>query len=153
MRLIKTCSLLAATALAALPLPVLAQDADSDYDAPEIGAEDMGALTEALSDPAMQEKLAIMMRAMTGMMMDMNVAPIARAAAEMAGEDPEAIDPDTTLRELAGEEAEDMPARMQEELPEMMQRMAGMSGMFEQMLPLLREMAEGMGETMAESAN
>ena len=163
MRLTQIFLPLAAASLVAMPLPAFAQVAgdyedaadydDAEYAEPEIDPADLESLSATLSDPETQAKLAVMMRALTGMMMDMKVAPIARAAAEMAGEDTEAIDPDTTLREYAGEEAEDMPDRVQEELPAMLERMAGMTGLFENMIPLLREMAAGMGETITESVD
>ena len=62
--------------------------------APALAAEgDAAHIAEKLSDPAMQAEIARMAETMTAVMLDMNIGPMARAAAEIEGKDPEAVDP------------------------------------------------------------
>ena len=131
------------TALALLATPVAAQDADIADEGDAIEA-----MSEKLSDPAMQAKAAIMARGLMGMLLELPVGSLARAAAEIEGEDSEAIDPDMTLREFGGEGANDLPQDVQERVPQMMDRLAGMSGAFEAMVPALREMAGRLEEAV-----
>ena len=85
----------------ALPAAVSAQATDRE------GLSDLG---EQMRDPAYQRDMALMLQAMTEVLLDMPVAPLAQAAAEMVGEETRDIDPDLTLRRMvpqadrAGEE-------------------------------------------------
>lgn len=119
----------------ALPLPATAQDYPDDSRTAE--------LAERLSDPATQDAMASTVRALSEVLLDMPLAPMMEAAAEMAGEDPADVDPDATLRTLSPE-AERVPDEISEKLPQMMGMMAGMARGMEAMLPALREMAERM---------
>jgi hypothetical protein len=67
---------------------------------------------------------------------------------QAAGEDPDDVDPDMTLRNVSPE-AEDVPHKVRESLPRMMGAMAGMAGGVGAMMPALREMAERMREAVA----
>ena len=133
--------ILAALALGLITAPAVAQDTD------EAGSTDIvtsvRGLSDTLSDPAMQAQAALMARAMSGVVLEM--------PAEIAGDDPDAIDPDMTLRELGGRDADDLPQYLQERVPEMMDRLAGMSGAAEAMVPQLRAMIGQWGD-MARSA-
>jgi hypothetical protein len=123
--------LLTATA-ALLPAPALAQEADSET----------RHLAEELRDPVRQEQMAAMIEAMAGVFLEVPVAPLICAAAEMAGEDPDAIDPDATVGDLVGPEAADAPREMAQRLPQMMAAMAGAAVALEDMLPRLAEIGE-----------
>ena len=81
----------AALAACTLPVPALAQDA------PAAPLADLG---EQMRDPAYQRDMALMLQAMTEVLLDMPIAPLAQAAAEMAGEKTRDIDPDLTLRRV-----------------------------------------------------
>ena len=116
---------------------------------PALAAEgDAARLAEELADPAKQAEIAAMIETMTNAMLGMSVAPLARAKAEIEGGDPEAIDPDLTVRDLAGPDAEDMPREIAMRLPHMMGALAVLAVSFEQMLPQLR----AMGDTLATPA-
>lgn len=136
--------IIAAAALAfAAPLPAAAQDA-----VPGEGAEEAAArLSEKLSDPDMQERMAASVATVSEVLLDLPLAPFMRAAAQMAGEDPEAVDPDTTLRQMSPE-AEAVPGEIADKLPRMMGAMAGMAEGMGAMMPALREMAEKMKEAV-----
>ena len=133
--------LIAATALAALaaPLPALAQSA------PEETAREV---ERTLGDPATQEAMAEGMAAASEALLDVPLAPLARAVKQAAGENPDEVDPDLTLRR-ASPDAQDVPAQVRESLPRMMGAMAGMAGGMSAMSPALREMAARMREAMA----
>lgn len=124
----------------AAPLPALAQDAE------ETTAE----VERTLGDPAMQEAVAEGMAAASEALLDVPLAPLAKAVARAAGEDPEDVDPDMTLRSTSPG-AQDVPARVREELPRVMGTMAGMAGGMGAMVPALREMAERMREAVEQA--
>ncbi len=118
----------------ALPTAVSAQATDRE------GLSDLG---EQMRDPAYQRDMALMLQAMTEVLLDMPVAPLAQAAAEMVGEETRDIDPDLTLRRMvpqadrAGEEV----ARV---VPRAMQAAGSMAEGLAAMTPLLRDMAARM---------
>lgn len=132
-----------AVVLAALaaPVPVLAQDRTE---------EDAARVAEALRDPALQESVAAGMAAASQALLDVPLAPLARAVAEAAGEDPRDIDPDMTLRQVSPE-ASDVPAQIHEKLPRVMGAMAGMAGGMAAMMPALREMAARMRDAVEQA--
>lgn len=136
----------AAAALLALaaPLPVFAQASDTEHAAAEI--------EQTLRDPAMQEAMAEGMAAASEALLDVPLAPLARAAAEVAGEDPEHVDPDMTLRDVSPGAA-DVPGRVRDVLPRMMGAMAGMAGGVGAMMPALRVMVERMREAMERASS
>lgn len=129
----------AALAASAAPLPALAQ---------ETREADMSALTQSLADPVLQDQAAGMASLLMSVLLEMPVAPLMQATAEMAGEDPEAIDPDLRLADLAGEDAGRIPGELAQHVPKMMGAMGTMAGAFEKMLPQMREMAETMSKSM-----
>ncbi|WP_422357176.1 hypothetical protein [Qipengyuania flava] len=103
----------------------------------------MSDLGEQMRDPAHQRDMALMLQAMTEVLLDMPVAPLAQAAAEMAAKETRDIDPDLTLRRMvpqadrAGEEV----ARV---VPRAMQAAGSMAEGLAAMTPLLRNMAARM---------
>jgi hypothetical protein len=110
---------------------------------PALAAEDDAArLAEELNNPATQAQIAAMVETMTTVMLDMNVAPMLRAKAEIEGGDPDAVDPNLTVRELAGPGAGDAPREIAVRLPQMMGALATLAVSLEQMLPQLRAMGD-----------
>ena len=138
---------LAALAVA-MPLPALAQDypADTYDDAPLADAEPgLAELSARLSDPVEQQRMARTLQTLSELVMALPVAPLAEAAAEMAGEDPRAIDPDLTVRDVAPG-AEALQDDLDREVPRAMGALAGVMGGLEAMLPALRDMADRLEE-------
>lgn len=95
---------------------------------------------ERLSDPALQNTLATALASLSQAMMGIKLAPFARAMESMenaTGERDEAerIDPDATLGDMMGPEAEAMPRELSRQVPRMMAGMAGMAGALEGVLP------------------
>lgn len=136
-------TVVAAALVAAAPLPALAQDV-----VPEERVEDSAArLADRLSDRETQERLTQSIAVMSEALLDLPLAPFARAAAEMVGEDPEVVDPDLTLRQMSPD-AERVPGEIADKLPRMMGAMAGMADGMSAAMPALREMAERMREAI-----
>ena len=117
----------AAAVGALLPLPALAQESETSR------------MAEEMSDPARQEQLADMAEAMADVLLSMPAAPLLRAAATVAGEDPEDIDPDLRVGDVVGPEAAEAPREFAHRLPQMMGAMAALAATFEDMVPLMRE--------------
>lgn len=134
--------LTATAALVALaaPLPAWAQATETEATTAEI--------ERTLGDRATQEAMAEGMAAASEALLDVPLAPLARAVKQAAGENPADVDPDMTLRTVSPE-AEDVPHKVRESLPKMMGAMAGMAGGFGAMMPALRQMAERMREAVA----
>jgi hypothetical protein len=105
---------------------------------------------ETLRNPVLQERMADGIAAASEALLDVPLAPLARAVAEAAGEDPRAVDPRMTLRDVSPE-AGDVPAEIHDKLPRMMGAMAGMAGGMSAMIPALREMAERMRDAVDEA--
>lgn len=137
----RTIVLTAAMAVLAAPLPALAQE-DTETAAARTA--------ETLRDPVLQRRMADGMAAASEALLDVPLAPLARAVAEAAGEDPRDVDPDMTLRRVSPE-AQDIPAEIHDKLPRAMGAMAGMAGGFSAMVPALREMAERMRDAVAQA--
>ena len=140
----RTVSTLAGAALAALvlaPSPAAAR--------PTPAAQ----MADKLSDPALQKQLAAVMGAMGEAMLSIRMAPFAKVM-RAAGDEraAQAIDEDTTLGDLAGPQAAQMPKQLSRQVPAMMGAMAGMAGAMEQMMPVLRQMAKGMANAAEDAA-
>lgn len=123
---------LSAVAAACLLAPVPSLAADSE----------VSEVAEDLSDPARQAEITTMVETMTNLMLAMPAAPFLRAAATMAGEDPEAVDENTTVGDLAGPAAAEAPREFAHRLPQMMSAMAAMAATLEDLTPLMRERIE-----------
>lgn len=137
----RTIVLTAVLVALAAPVPALAQD-DTEAAAARTA--------EKLRDPVLQERMADGMAAASEALLDVPLAPLARAVAEAAGEDPRDVDPDMTLRHVSPE-AQDIPAEIHDKLPRAMGAMAGMAGGFSAMMPALREMAERMRDAVEQA--
>ena len=119
------------------PLPALAAPGDA------------ARVAEELNDPVRQAQMAATAEAVTGAVLAMPAAPLMRAAATIAGEDPDDIDPDLRVGDLVGPEAAEAPREFAHRLPAMMGAMATMAAMLEAMLPELRAMGDRIAEGMA----
>ena len=133
----------AAAVLFAAPLPVLAQDVPAEDSVEESAAR----MSAKLSDPQTQERMSQSLSVLSEALLDLPLAPFLRSMAEMAGENPDAVDPDLTLRRMSPE-AERVPEEIADKLPRMMGAMAGMAEGFGAMMPALREMAARMSEAI-----
>jgi len=93
--------------------------------------------------------MAAAVEAVTTAVLAMPAAPLLRAAETMAGRDPQSVDPDLTVGDLAGPEAADAPREIAHRLPQMMGAMATLAATLEAMLPELRAMGDRIAEDMA----
>jgi hypothetical protein len=132
----------AAVAVLALlaPLPAAAQDAPDPA---------LNELSDRLSDPVEQQKLAAMVGALGEVLMQLPVGQLAeameRSAPEAMGDAVPKIAPDATLRDLAGRDgAQKMQAEISDKVPMMMGMMAGLVEGLDAMRPALRDMAKTM---------
>lgn len=135
MRMIAASALLAALVV---PAPVLAQDHTE---------EDAARVADMLRDPVLQQSVAQGMAAASEALLDVPLAPLARAVAEAAGDDPREIDPNLTLRHVSPG-AETVPSEIHDKLPRAMDAVAGMAGGVSAMIPALREMAARMQDAV-----
>lgn len=126
-------ALAAVTALA--PLPALAAE-----DSPEDSG--LARAVEEMRDPVRQQQVAVMAEAVIASLLEMPVGNLLRSAAEIAGENPEAIDPNTSLREAAGPGADEAPRLAAKALPRMMSATGALAGALETMLPEMRRIGE-----------
>lgn len=125
--------------LLALAAPAMAADAPADAG--------LDRMAKTLADPVRQQALAKAMGAMTDVLLDIPLAPILGPLAEAAGEDPRRIDRDATLRKMTPG-AGDVSRQVERTLPRAMGAMAGMSTVFADLLPQLREAAERMRDAL-----
>lgn len=132
---------------ALLPLPAFAQD--------EAPAEETGLAraAEEMSDPARQAQAAIMAEVVMTALLEVPVGKLLQSAATIAGEDPDEIDPDITLREVAGPEAERAPRQFAAAMPRMMEAAGALAGAFGTMLPELRRIGEDIARELPEVAD
>lgn len=137
--------ILPAAAFAALAAPAAAQDE-------EVLAADAAPLAdmaEQMRDPERQREIALMVQTMTEVLLDVPIAPLAKAAAEMAGEKADDIDPTMTLRQMAPGAGE-VSKQVGKNLPRAMDAMSSMAEGFAAMAPALRQMAERMKDALPE---
>lgn len=142
MRIIASALTVAAAAALLAPLPAFAQPVPGPdaVEETESAADDMA---RTLGNPETQERMADAMGTVSEMLLDLPLAPMARAVAQATGQDPRSVDPDLTLRQVAPG-AQSAPGEVREKLPRMMGAMAGMAGGMGAMAPALREMADRM---------
>ncbi|MDG5746644.1 hypothetical protein P8Q88_00475 [Qipengyuania sp. XHP0207] len=138
----------AAAALAAISVPAAAQDYDAvPLDEPTMDDRALSGMAGELRDPVRQREMALMLQTMTEVLLDLPIAPLAQAAADMAGERAEDIDPDLTLRKVAPD-----AGRVSEEVavvvPRAMQAMGGLAEGLSDMAPALRDMADRLRDAL-----
>ena len=137
-------SALAASVVAA-PAPLLAQD-EAEAEAP-LALEEPGdvfsGMAERFKDPEQQRQMALMLRTMSEVLLDMPLAPLMEAMGEVAGEDAPEVDPDATLRSMSPH-ADRVPEEIEKNLPRALDAMGSMAEAMEKMMPALKDMAERM---------
>lgn len=133
-----------ATAAFVAPASLLAQDAsDETIVALEERESPFSEMAERMRDPENQRQMALMLRTMSEVLLDMPLAPLMNSVGEIAGEDAPRVDPDATLRSVAPE-ADRVPEEIEKNLPRALDTMGSMADAFEQMMPALKDMAERM---------
>ncbi|WP_394270537.1 hypothetical protein [Qipengyuania sp.] len=126
-----------------LPTAALAQDQETDrMPAPEVSAS----IKAHLSDPARQAQLARTLRVLGEVMLDLPLAPLADAAAQIAGEDGPAIPPGTTLRSMAPE-ASRLPELAERATPRALDALAALAETLDAMAPALRDLSAQLEDT------
>ena len=135
-------------AVVAAPAPLLAQDAsDGVVLAPQDEPAPFADTAEELQDPAKQRELALMLRTLSEVLLDLPLAPLMEAMGGVAERTGEAelpdMDEDATLRTLSPD-AEAIPEQIEENLPRALDAMGSMAKAFEKMMPALQQMAEKM---------
>ncbi len=134
----------AAVALAAAtPASLAAQETVPDLTA---GDDGMSELVERLQDPAEQERIASMLGTMGEVLLSLPIGPMMDAMSKATGQPNPDMGDDTTVRDLAGPQAEDFPEEIAERVPQMMGMMAGMVEGLDAMRPMLEAMAQTMRE-------
>lgn len=98
-------------------------------------------MAERMRDPESQRQMALMLRTMSEVLLDMPLAPLMNSVGEIAGEDAPQVDPDATLRSVAPH-ADRVPEAIEKNLPRALDTMGSMADAFEQMMPALDQMAE-----------
>lgn len=101
-----------------------------------------GRVAEELSDPVRQAQIAGAAAAASEALLNVPVAPLARAIARIEGYDPDYVDPDLRVGDLVDPETADAPREFAYRLPEMMGAMAGLAVAVEDMLPSLRALGD-----------
>lgn len=136
-------TIIPAALLSLIAIPVAAQETSAP--APEAGA--LADMAQQMQDPERQRELAMVAQTMAEVLLDLPIAPLAQAAAEMAGEEARQIDPDLTLRKLAPEAGE-LSGEIGRNAPRAMQAAGTLAGALAAMAPTLREMAEQMARAL-----
>lgn len=123
------------TVLALLSTPAMARERPAE-------AADMA---RQLEDPRNQRAAANAMGALFDMMLGMKAAPLAKAMDAMGERDAaRRIPKGATIGDRAGPEARAMPREIKRRVPGMMNAMAAMTGMLDEMLPQLEAIGEQM---------
>lgn len=134
-------------AVAAAPMPAAAQietiDPDVMADRPAKPAD----LADRLADPAVQEQMATTVAVLGDVLLDLPLAPLAKALADAGVEAADEIPGDTTLRKLAPG-ATRMQDELDRKLPQTMAAMAAMARGMEAVIPALKDMAEQVGRAV-----
>lgn len=104
--------------------------------------DDLGRAARQLADPARQQQIAQAAGDAVNAVLSLPVGPLLRADAEIAGDDPRAIDPDTRVGDLAGPAADDARREVTEGLPRMASAMADLANAVHDMIPQFRAMGE-----------
>ena len=131
----------------ASPHVALAQEADP------LEGDDAGIaqLADRLNDPDQQEHASAMVHTLGEVLLSLPVGPLLSAAQEATGDHSADVDESATVRDLVGEEAQDMPRELSERVPQMMGLLAGLVEGLDAMRPALTELSETMREKIAES--
>lgn len=109
-----------------------------------------GRVAQDLSDPVRQAQIAGAAAAVSEGVLEMPVAPLARAIAQIEGYDPDYVDPDLRVGDLVDPETANAPREFAARLPQMMGAMAGLAGALEAMLPYWRDLGDRIAYPLAE---
>ena len=121
-----------AAACALLPASAIAAEPDSET----------RRAAEELRDPVRQAQIAATAEAVTEAMLSIPVAPLARAVAEVEGENPDYVDPDLRAGDFVDPDTIGASYEFAHRLPQMMGALAGVAVALEEMLPELRARIE-----------
>ena len=120
----------------------------------ETGDQSLDRLAETLADPARQQELASTLAVLSEVLLDLPLAPLveplAKAAGDAVGEEPEPVDPEMTLRRMAPQAGE-IGRTIENRLPGAMNGMASMAKGLSSMLPALEQMRERMKDALPET--
>ncbi len=125
--------------------PVMAQDYDAPTNDTVSETRGLSSVVDSLGDPQKQREIGLMLQALSEVLLDLPIAPLAQAAAEITGDDPDDVDPHMTLRSVAPQSS-DIPEKIGENVPRAMGTIASLAKGLETMLPALREMASRVEE-------
>lgn len=139
--------------------PALAQDRDWHDDAPEWrddyqdgGVHNggrMGDMAHELRDPMNQAKVAATLSALSGALLSMDISPLTRAMDSVdGGRRARDVPRDTTVGDLAGPRARDLPYDIARKTPQAMGQMAGMAGAVDDMRPQLKSITRQLRDTL-----
>lgn len=104
---------------------------------------------DKLSDPQAQLAASAALAAMAEAVLNIDIAPFARAVAAAGGGGAlRDLPPDARLRDLAGPQAERMPREIARTVPRAMGSAAEMAGALEDMLPQLKATARRMKDAI-----
>lgn len=135
--------------------PLLAQEVHEQAP-PELedSGRDFSDVARQLQDPEKQREMALMLRAVSEVLLDLPLAPMMEAMGEVSedltGEPAPGFDPDATLRSVAPQ-AERVPEEIEKNLPRALDAMGSMAQAFETMMPALADMAERMKDVVPQA--
>lgn len=132
-----------AAALAA-PLPALAEEVPKPAEEESRTAQ----MAKNFADPERQRDMALMMRAMAEVMLDMPVAPMVEAMENATGEAGPKVAPNATLRSMSPDVASKMPELIEKGVPAAMSAMGAAADGAAKMTPAMREMAAKMAPVL-----
>ena len=124
----------------AAPVPASAQIETIDPDMAADQPADSADLADRLADPAVQQQLTTTVAVLGDVLLDLPLAPLAKALADAGVEAADEIPGDTTLRKLAPGTT-GLQDEVAERMPQMMGAMARMAKGMNAMMPALRDMA------------
>jgi hypothetical protein len=117
--------------------------------APALGQDSpVGDLGAAMRDPVTQQRMAGAVRAMSDALLNLRIAPLLKAIEVVEGRSTDALDPDLSLRDYAGPEAERVPRELSRRLPETMSAMGDVTAAVEAALPAFAAAAEGLRDRL-----
>ena len=138
-----------------VPAPLLAQEIEEEAPlALEETGRDFSDMAERLQDPRKQREMALMLRTMSEVLLDLPLAPLMEAVGEvgedLTGEEAPRVDPDATLRSVAPE-AGRVPEQIERNLPRTLDAMGSMAEAFGKMMPELQDMADRLKDSVPET--
>ena len=107
-------------------------------------AEQAPHMAQRLSDPIVQAQVALVAAAMSQMMLDMKIGPLAKSLGAMGVHDAANLPPDARLGDMIGPDARNAPKIIAREMPKVMGQMGAMAGAMEAMLPQLQGILRNM---------